>query len=85
MVCRKLFKEFKSSIFLSFHTQHDYNRKLAKKSNLKKFFALKYTEKFIEPFVLKSAQKITIDELIEKLNKNLLPNYFNLVLKSLPG
>lgn len=53
-------KSLKVPFFLSLHTQHDYNRKLAKKSNLKKFFALKYTEKFIEPFVLKSAQKITI-------------------------
>lgn len=44
--------------YLSLHTQYDYNRKLAK-SNLKKFFALKYTEKLIEPFVLKSANKIT--------------------------
>ena len=44
--------------YLSLHTQYDHNRKLAK-SNLKKFFALKYTEKFIEPFVLESANKIT--------------------------
>lgn len=37
------------------------------------------------PFIgtLKDIKKFTIDELIEKLNKNLLPNYFNLVLKPL--
>jgi len=33
---------------------------LIKKSNFKKFLALKYTEKFIEPYVLKKASKITI-------------------------
>lgn len=46
--------------FLSLHTQYDHNRRLAKKNNLKKYFALKYTEKFIEPFVLKNADEITI-------------------------
>lgn len=52
-------KELKLPLFVSLHTQYDHNRKLAKKKNLKKFFALKYTEKFIEPFVLKNADKIT--------------------------
>jgi glycosyltransferase involved in cell wall biosynthesis len=46
--------------FLSLHTQYDQNRSIAKKSNLKKFLGLKYTEKFIEPYVLKHADKITI-------------------------
>ena len=46
--------------YLSLHTQYDFNRKIAKKTNLKKYFALKYTEKFIEPYVLQSADKITI-------------------------
>ena len=46
--------------FLSLHTQYDQNRKLLKKKNLKKFLALKYTEKLIEPYVLQHAQKITI-------------------------
>ena len=45
--------------FLSLHTQYDYNRKLTKKKNIKKFLALKYTERFVEPFVLKKANKIT--------------------------
>ena len=52
-------KELKKPFFLSLHTQYDFNRKLARKSNLKKFLALKYTEKFIEPFVLETADKIT--------------------------
>lgn len=35
------------------------------------------------PFIgtLNDVKKFTIDELVEKLNQNLLPNYFNLVLK----
>jgi len=53
-------KKLDIPFFLSLHTQYDYNRIIARKSNLKKYFALKYTEKFIEPFVLKTANKITI-------------------------
>ena len=53
-------EKLKIPFFLSLHTQHDYNRKLAKKSNFKKYLALKYTERFIEPYVLKRASKITI-------------------------
>lgn len=52
--------KLKIPFFLSLHTQYDHNRHLAKKSSLKKFLVLKYTEKFIEPFVLKNAEKITI-------------------------
>ena len=51
--------ELKIPFFVSLHTQYDHNRKLARKNNFKKFLALKYTEKFIEPFVLESADKIT--------------------------
>jgi glycosyltransferase involved in cell wall biosynthesis len=47
-------------LFVSLHTQYDYNRTLAKKNNFKKFLMLKYSEKFIEPFVLNSADKITV-------------------------
>ena len=46
--------------FVSLHTQYDYNRKLIKKKNFKKYLILKYLEKFVEPYVLKSANKITI-------------------------
>jgi len=52
--------KLKIPFFLSLHTQYDYRRKLANKLNIKKFFALKYTEKFIEPYVVKKASKITI-------------------------
>ena len=52
-------KELKKPFFVSLHTQYDHNRKLAKR-NLKKYLALKYTEKFIEPFVLNSADKIIV-------------------------
>jgi len=53
-------KKLRIPFYLSLHTQYDFNRKLAKKTNLKKYLALKYTEKFVEPFVLKSANRITI-------------------------
>jgi glycosyltransferase involved in cell wall biosynthesis len=46
--------------FLSIHTQMDHNRKIAKKTNFKKYLRLKYLEKFIEPFVIQQANKITI-------------------------
>ena len=52
--------ELNIPLFVSLHTQYDYNRKLARKKSLKKFLALKYLEKFIEPYVLKNADKITI-------------------------
>lgn len=42
---------------VSLHTQYDFNRKLVKK-NLKKFLALKYSERVIEPYTLNSADKI---------------------------
>ena len=53
-------KKLKIPFLLSLHTQYDENRKLLKKQNLKKFLALKYTEKFLEPFVLNAADKIII-------------------------
>ena len=53
-------KKLNIPFLLSLHTQYDMNRKLAKRNNLKKFLALKYTEKFLESFVLKSANKIII-------------------------
>ena len=53
-------KELKIPFFVSLHTQYDHNRRLAKKNNFKKYLALKYTEKFIEPFVLETADKIIV-------------------------
>ena len=60
-------KKLKIPFYLSIHTQMDQNRNIAKKSNLKKFFNLKYLEKFIEPDVIKYADKITI------VHKNIEP------------
>ena len=56
----KCAKKLNIPLFVSLHTQYDHNRQLAKKNNLKKYLAMKYTEKFIEPFVLQTANKITI-------------------------
>ena len=53
-------KKLKIPFYLSLHTQYDHMRKIARKDSLKKYLALKYTEKFIEPFVLQNANKITI-------------------------
>ena len=53
-------KELNIPFFVSLHTQYDYNRKLMKKKNIKKYLILKYLEKFVEPYVIKSADKITI-------------------------
>ncbi len=52
--------KLKIPFYVSLHTQYDYNRQLVKKKNLKKYFILKYSEKFIEPFVLMNADKISI-------------------------
>ena len=45
---------------VSIHIQIDNQRKLFKKTNFKRFLALKYSEKIIEPYVLKKADKIAI-------------------------
>jgi len=56
----KCSEELKIPFFVSLHIQHDLLRKLYMKTNLKRYLALKYSERFIEPFVLKKANKITI-------------------------
>jgi glycosyltransferase involved in cell wall biosynthesis len=53
-------KKLKIPFYLSLHTQYDHMRKIARKDSLKKYLGLKYTEKFVEPYVLQSANKITI-------------------------
>ncbi len=67
-------KELQKPFLVSLHTQYDYNRKLAKKNNFKKYLSLKYTEKFIEPFVLETADKITI--LYEIIEPNVLKHTY---------
>jgi len=56
----KCSNELKIPFLLSLHTQFESHRKKSKKSNFKKYLIFKYTEKFIEPFVLQSANKILI-------------------------
>lgn len=46
-------------LFVSIHIQYDGYRKLIKSKNFKKYLILLYSRKFIEPFVLKNANKIT--------------------------
>ena len=46
--------------FVSLHVQYDKKRELIKSQNFKKYFALKYYKKSIEPYTLKQADKITI-------------------------
>ena len=53
-------QKLKIPFYVSLHTQYDYNRQLIKKKNLKKYLVLKYSEKLIEPFVLKNADKVSI-------------------------
>jgi glycosyltransferase involved in cell wall biosynthesis len=50
----------KKPFLLSLHTQYDHRRKLLKKIDFKKYLFLKYTERFIEPYVIKHASKIII-------------------------
>jgi len=45
--------------FVSVHIQYDGLRKIAKKTNYKKFLALNWYRKKIEPYVLSNADKIT--------------------------
>ena len=56
----KCSQELGIPLFVSLHIQYDMLRMLYRKINLKRFLALKYTEKFVEPFVLKKADRITI-------------------------
>lgn len=78
-------QELKIPLFVSLHTQYDYLRNLTKKRNLKKYLGLKFSEKFIEPFVIKTANKITIvygiiEPYVAKYSKikpEVLPNRIN--------
>ena len=46
-------------LFVSIHAQYDGYRKLVKSKDFKKYLLLQYSRKFIEPYVLKNANKIT--------------------------
>lgn len=66
----KCAKELGIPFLVSLHTQYKFNRMKLKTSNLKKYLVFKYTEIFIEPFVLQSADKILIVyEIIESYVK----------------
>lgn len=52
-------EKLKIPFFVSLHIQYDGLRKLVKSKNYKKYLALKYSQKNIEPFVLSKANKIT--------------------------
>ena len=75
-------KKLSIPLFVSLHTQYDYLRKLTKKRNLKKYLGLRFSARFIEPFVIKNANKITIVyDIIEpyvtkytRLKPEILPN-----------
>jgi glycosyltransferase involved in cell wall biosynthesis len=56
----KCAQELEIPLFVSLHIQYDMLRRLYRKTNFKRNLGLKYTENFIEPFVLKKANKITI-------------------------
>ena len=65
--------KLKIPFYLSLHSQYDGYRKLMKKKKFKRYLALKYSRKFIEPFVLSKANKITgvykiIDKYVEDLS-----------------
>jgi len=51
--------KLKIPFFVSIHVQYDGLRKIIKKSNYKKYLALSYSQKKIEPYVLSKANKIT--------------------------
>ncbi len=52
-------KNLHKPFFVSIHAQYDGYRKLMRKKNFSKYLILQYSRKFIEPFVLKNADKIT--------------------------
>ena len=52
-------QKLKIPFFVSLHVQYDEFRKMIKKKNIKKYLALEYSRKNIEPYVLKNAEKIT--------------------------
>jgi len=52
--------ELNIPLIVSLHTQYDLRKEKTEKFNLKKYFALKASEKYIEPYVIKNATKIII-------------------------
>ena len=46
--------------FLSLHTEFGYNTNVLRKTDFKKYLGVKYIQTFIEPYVLRQADKITV-------------------------
>ena len=53
-------KKLKIPLFVSLHIQLDIQRELYKKTNFKKYLGMKFLQKFIEPYVIKNANIVTI-------------------------
>lgn len=71
----KISENLNIPFFLSLHTQHENKRNIAKKTNFKKFLALTFTNKMLEPYVIQRADKITIVyKIIESYVKKLKGN-----------
>ena len=71
----KISENLSIPFFLSLHTQHEKKLNIAKKTNFKKFLALKFTNKILEPYVIQQADKITIvykiiESYVQKLKGN---------------
>jgi len=71
----KISENLNIPFFLSLHTQHENKRNIAKKTNFKKFLALTFTNKMLEPYVIQRADKITIvykiiESYVQKLKGN---------------
>ena len=52
--------ELNIPILISLHTQYDFRKEKSSMLHLKKYFALKLTEKHIEPYVIQNATKIIV-------------------------
>jgi glycosyltransferase involved in cell wall biosynthesis len=52
--------ELNIPLIVSLHTQYDLRKEKTKKFNLKKYFALKVSEKYIEPYTIQNATKIIV-------------------------
>jgi glycosyltransferase involved in cell wall biosynthesis len=78
----KISENLNIPFFLSLHTQHENKRNIAKKTNFKKFLALTFTNKMLEPYVIQRADKITIvykiiESYVRKLKGNVPELLYN--------
>jgi len=78
----KISENLNITFFLSLHTQHENKLNIAKKTNLKKYLALKFSSKILEPYVIQRADKITIvykiiESYVRKLKGNMPELLYN--------